>query len=172
MTPYIALIQAFGFDFPPQGWAQCNGQLLPINQNAALFSLLGTTYGGNGTTNFALPDLRGRNTRHFGNGLGLPSLQLGERSGSESRTLLSTNMPAHTHNVAVGVNPAAGNLATPANNRLANNAFTYNDAVTPNAFLGGVTQSTVGQGTPMNIRNPYLTVNICIALQGIYPSRN
>lgn len=172
MTPYIALIQAFGFDFAPQGWAQCNGQLLPINQNAALFSLLGTTYGGNGVNTFALPDLRGRNTRHFGSGSGLPSVQLGERSGIENLTLITANLPAHIHNVAVGVNTSAGTLATPAGNKLANCASTYNDAVTPSTFLGGVTQSTVGQGAPLNIRNPYLVVNICIALVGIFPSRN
>lgn len=173
MTPYIALIQAFAFTGQPNGWAQCNGQLLPINQNQALFALLGTTYGGNGINTFGLPNLRGRNPRHFGAGaLGQPPVSLGESSGVETVTLHATQLPAHTHNVSVGVNPAAGNVSNPTNNRLANSAGTYKEGATATKFLGGVTQSNVGQNTPINIRNPYTVVNMCIALVGIFPSRN
>lgn len=172
MDPYIALIRAFAFNFAPQGWAQCNGQLLAIAQNQALFALLGTTYGGNGTVNFALPDLRGRYGRHFGSGQGLSSVGIGERSGTTSVTLTALNIPSHNHSVSVGVTTADGNNSNPSGNRLAVSPLAYNDNASPNAFLGGVNQSNVGQNAPINTTNPYLTVNLCIALVGIFPSRN
>jgi microcystin-dependent protein len=103
MDPFLGQIQAFGFNFPPQGWAFCDGQLISIAQNTALFALLGTTYGGNGQTTFALPDLRGRSIVHPGTGPGLPNVQQGEASGFVSATILTSNMPAHTHAVSVGV---------------------------------------------------------------------
>lgn len=170
MEPYMSQIQAFGFDFAPQGWATCSGQAMAIAQNQALFSLLGTTYGGNGITTFNLPDLRGRTIRHYGTGPGLPNIPLGQVGGTETVTLNTSNIPAHTHNVAVGVITTDGNGSDP-KTRLAACANTYTEAA-GGGVLGGVTEATVGQNQPMQIREPFLVVNICIATQGIFPSRN
>jgi microcystin-dependent protein len=162
--PFLAEIRMFSFNFAPRGWALCNGQLLPINQNQALFALLGTTYGGNGTTNFALPDLRGRVPMHEGNGH-----TLGERSGTEAHTVNSNELPAHTH--VARATSASGNTPVPTNNFLAaaNNVYRPADNLTP---LAAGTVSNVGGSQPHTNMQPYLTIEFCIALQGIFPSQN
>lgn len=171
MDPFIGQIQAFGFNFPPQGWAFCDGQTISIAQNTALFSLLGTTYGGNGQTTFALPDLRGRSMVHPGQGPGLSPIGQGENGGAVSVTMSVNNMPAHNHNVSVAVNTATGEEASPTT-KLASVVNGYSEDVTPGAVLGGLTQQTVGGNQPIGIRNPFLGIYQCIALQGIFPSRN
>lgn len=171
MEPFIGQIQGFGFTFAPVGWQQCNGQLISIAQNTALFSLLGTTYGGNGQTTFALPDLRGRSMVHPGNGPGLSTISWGEVSGIENTTLLASNLPAHNHSVTVSVNTATGEDAVPTN-KVASGTNRFSEDIVAGAFLGGLTEQTVGGNQPLAIRNPYLALNVCIAMQGIYPSRN
>jgi microcystin-dependent protein len=170
MDPFIGQIQAFGFNFPPRGWAFCDGQLLSISQNAALFSLLGTTYGGDGRTTFALPDLRGRSIVHAGQGPGLNSITQGERAGSENITLTVNNLPAHNHNVSVAVNSGSGEESS-STSYLASHANAFNEVPTSDAVLAGVNQTNVGGNQPVNIRNPFLGIYVCIALQGIFPSR-
>lgn len=171
MDPFIGQIQAFGFNFPPQGWAFCDGQLLSIAQNTALFALLGTTYGGNGQTTFALPDLRGRSMVHAGQGPGLSPIVQGQSAGVENVSILIGNMPAHTHNVTVSVNTATGEDAVPTN-KIASSTNAFSEDVTANAFLGGVNQQPAGGNQPLAIRNPYVGIYHSIALQGIFPSRN
>ena len=170
LVPFIATIQAVAFTFPPQGWAQCNGQLISIAQNTALFSLLGTNYGGNGQTTFGLPDLRRKNAIDSGQGPGLSFYSLGQFGGVENTSVTIPTMPSHNHNVTVGVNTALGEESNPTNSIIASkeNAF----STTVNNSLGGVIEVPVGQGLPFAIRNPYLALNFCIALQGVYPSRN
>jgi microcystin-dependent protein len=165
--PFIAEIRLMSFNFAPKGWALANGQLLPINQNQALFSLLGTTYGGNGTTNFALPDLRGRTPISFGNGH-----TLGERAGSENVTLNLQQIPAHTHFVGAN-NGTTGNVTNPANNFFSNSAppNIYTNG-TASATLPANTVSQTGGSQPHNNLQPFLTINFSIALQGIFPSQN
>lgn len=171
MDPFLGQIQAFGFNFPPQGWAFCDGQLLSIAQNSALFALLGTTYGGNGQTTFALPDLRGRSMVHAGQGPGLSPIQQGQSAGTENATILIANMPAHTHNVTVSVNTATGEDSVPTN-KIASSTNAFSEDVTANAVLGGVNQQPAGGNQPLAIRNPYVGIYHSIALQGIFPSRN
>ncbi len=171
MDPFIGQIQAFGFNFAPRGWAFCDGQLLPISQNTALFSLLGTTYGGDGRLTFALPDLRGRSIIHPGQGPGLSSITQGERAGSENITLTGNNMPSHNHNVSVAVNSGSGEESS-STSYLAGHANAFSEAPTSGAALAGVNQTNAGGNQPVNIRNPFLGIYICIALQGIFPSRN
>jgi microcystin-dependent protein len=179
----MSSIQAFAFDFAPRGWLSCNGQLLSIASNSALFSLLGTTYGGDGRTTFGLPDLRGRVPMHFTNttGSGLTSRTLGERSGSENVTLVSTQMPTHTHtavtNASQPCQSAAGNNEAPSGNFPAANAPNANVySNTSNANMGAPTVNTAinqaGGNQPHPNLPPYLTLNLCIATQGIFPSRN
>lgn len=164
--PFIGQIRTFAFGFAPRGWAQCNGQLLPINQNQALFSLLGTTYGGNGTTNFALPNLQGRTPLHFGTGPGLSPRTLGEVAGSEAVTLTSAHLPAHTHTVSA--NTATPTSGTPANNLWAQGNYSASGG---SAMAAGDISNTGGNQPHPNL-SPYLVLNFCIALQGIFPSRN
>jgi microcystin-dependent protein len=162
--PFIAEIIMFGGNFAPKGWALCNGQLLSIAQNSALFSILGTTYGGDGQVTFALPDLRGRVPVHPGAGPGLPDYQLGEASGTPTVTLLSTNLPAHNHAFTYSVaDPDGGSNYFAVGNppRLGNTNPTASST-----FLG-----PTGSNQPVSIMQPYLCVNFIIALQGIYPSR-
>ena len=171
MEPYIGQIQAFGFNFAPLGWAQCNGQLLPIAEYDALFSLLGTTYGGDGQTTFALPDLRGRSIVHPGQGPGLSNISHGETAGSENITLTVNNMPAHNHNVSIAVNTGSGEESS-STSYLSSHAGAFKEAPSSGAVLAGVNQTNAGGNQPVNIRNPYLGMYYCIALEGIYPSRN
>ncbi|HZS16249.1 MAG TPA: tail fiber protein [Candidatus Dormibacteraeota bacterium] len=163
-TPYISEIRIFSFNFPPKGWALCNGQLLPINQNQALFSLLGTMYGGNGQTNFALPNLQGRAPLHFGNGF-----TQGQVGGEEVHTLLLSEMPTHTHQ-AVGANDAAS-AGDPTNAYWAN-AGLNNYAPASAVGMSPAATGSAGGGQPHPNLSPLLVLNVCIALQGIFPSRN
>lgn len=163
--PFLGEIRMMSFAFAPQGWAVCNGQLLPINQNQALFSLLGTTYGGNGTINFALPDLRGRAPMHRGNGH-----SLGERAGEQATTLTLAHLPTHTHALR-GVG-ATGNTAIPNNALLADSPSQLYAAPTALTALHANTVTQTGAGQPHPNMQPFLTINFCIALQGIFPSQN
>lgn len=171
MEPFLGQIQAFGFNFAPRGWATCEGQLLAISQNTALFSLLGTTFGGDGRTTFGLPDLRGRSIVGQGNGAGLSDIRWGERGGAEVHTLSVAQMPNHNHSVSVGVNTNPGDEATPTG-VLASSAASFSEDATAGAHLGGVNESNVGGGQSFNIRSPYLGIYVCIATQGIFPSRS
>jgi len=171
--PFIGQIQMHGFNFAPRGWAFCDGQLLPISSYTALYSLLGTTFGGDGRTTFGLPDLRGRSAKHVGTGPGLTPVTWGQRGGAETVTLTTSNMAAHSH--ALKGNNSAGNSATPGGNTLASKSRTniYSSANAPdvNMHSGSIANST-GGGTPVQIRNPYLGIYHSIALVGIFPSRN
>jgi len=173
-TPFIGQIAIFGFDFAPRFWARCDGQLLAINQNQALFSLLGTTYGGNGQTTFALPDLRGRVPIHAGFGAGLPARTLGERAGVESVTLTSTQIPSHTHGL-FGTTTTA-NRRLPAGKTLGTDSASvaeyYAAPGTNMTTLAPASVSNAGSGQAHSNMQPFLVVNICIALSGIFPSRN
>lgn len=164
MEPFIGQISVFPFGFAPRGWAQCNGQLLPINQNQALFSLLGTQFGGNGTTNFALPNLQSRTPLHFGNGY-----VIGQASGEENHTLTQPEMPMHTHTPIASSN--AADQSTPANNFWgAQGQSIY--AGTANATMNPAAIGNTGGSTAHNNMAPYLALNFCIALQGVFPSQN
>lgn len=176
MEPFIGQICLFGFNFAPRGWMLCNGQLLAINQYQALFALIGTTYGGNGTTNFALPDLRGRAALHYGQGPGLTNRVMGESSGTENVTLLLSQMPAHTHLVTANSNN--GNMPLSNGVVIANPVDINTDAVNaytnaaPNVALSPSTLNSTGGNQPHNNMQPYLVMNYCIAYTGIYPSRD
>jgi len=166
--PFLAEIRMVGFNFAPRGWAFCDGQLLPINQNQALYSLLGTTFGGDGRTDFALPDLRGRVPAHKGD-----DLAMGERSGPETVTLTAQEMPCHTHTFSPSsapgnrIHPGAGNVRTfgsttePQNYGLPTNLVAMNKGT-----------NSVGGGQSHNNMQPSLAIGFCIALQGLFPSRN
>ena len=170
MDPFVAEIRIFPFNFAPRGWAWCDGQLLPLSQNTALFSLLGTTYGGNGKSNFALPDLQGRAPMHPGQGPGLSLHDLGETGGSETVTLLESEIPAHSHGQRAS--QADGISQSPINEMLATgiNISQYAPpgpltALSPNAL------APAGGDQPHNNLQPYLTFYFCIALQGVFPPR-
>ncbi len=165
-TPFLAEIKLVSFNYPPKGWAFCNGQILPINQNQALFSLLGTTYGGDGRVNFALPNLRGRTPLHMGNGF-----TLGEHGGASSHTLAQNEMPTHIHFVQGSNDNAAGNTAT--GNVYAKAAIPlYSSSAAPAVALNAGAVTSVGGSQPHNNMQPYIVVNFVIALQGIFPSQN
>jgi len=173
MDPFIGQIILFAGNYAPQGWAFCNGQLLPIASYTALFSILGTTYGGNGVNNFALPDLRGRAPIHFGQGLGLSPYALGETGGVETVTLNAIQMPAHTHSVAPAASSQKGNQGNPVGNVPAvlsaqgRNEEMYANA--PNGSMAPVNTSSAGNGQPHENRQPYLAMNYIIALNGVFP---
>ena len=173
MDPFVAEIRIFPFNFAPTGGAVCDGQLMPISQNTALFSLLGTTYGGDGKSNFALPDLQGRAAMHPEQGPGLSLHDLGETGGSETVTLLESEIPAHSHTArAVGADP--GDLQAPNAARTlarSGNGFAYLTGPA-NAQLAPETLPPAGGGLPHNNMQPYLTLTFCIALQGVFPPRN
>lgn len=171
MEPFIGQIQAFGFNFAPRGWAKCEGQLLPISSNTALFSLLGTTYGGDGRTTFGLPDLRGRSMVGTGNGPGLDSINWGERGGQVNKTLTVNEMPSHNHVTSVNVYNSTGDESAPTGH-LSSHSGAFSEDSTSGAHLSGVTNSNAGNNTSFNIRNPFLGITICIALVGIFPSRS
>ena len=166
--PFLAEIKVVSFNFPPKGWALCNGQLLPINQNQALFSLLGTTYGGDGRVNFALPDFRGRSPMHKG-----PSLQLGQSGGEEAHTLSAAELPAHRHAALASADFAnanvPGNAAPAAKPRGGANIYALGGPVTP---LNPGAVDAAGGNQPHANMQPFLALNFVIALQGIFPSRN
>jgi microcystin-dependent protein len=162
--PFLSEIRLFSFNYAPKGWALCNGQLLPINQNQALFSLLGTTYGGNGQTTFALPDLRGRYAMHEGNGH-----TLGEKAGTESVTINQSQMPQHLHFMQAASKDA--DLAIPGGNLLANFNNGYRSASNLTTLLAGTIGNVGGSQAHTNM-SPYLVINFCIALIGIFPSQN
>ncbi len=181
--PFIGEVRAVGFNFAPRGWALCAGQLMSIAQNTALFSLLGTTFGGDGVTTFGLPDYRGRSPVGMGNGPGLSPISQGEVSGTENTTLLISQMPAHTH-VASGAQTASDANATQASPSGAVPAitvaedgrttfFSYDVASNGRASLAAITVTVqpAGGGQPVPIRNPFLGTNFIIATEGIFPSR-
>jgi microcystin-dependent protein len=176
--PFVAEIRIFPFNFAPKSWAFCNGQLLPLSQNTALFSLLGTTYGGNGTSNFALPNLQGNAPMEQGQGPGLTLRDLGETGGSQTVTIIDSEMPAHSHtfnaNNGAGQNPNPGGeyfaegVWLSGNNRNTVQMYTTN---APNVMMNPMAVSPAGSGLPHNNMMPYLTLNFCIALSGVYPPR-
>ncbi len=170
--PFVAEIRIFPFNFAPKGWAWCDGQLLPLSQNTALFSLLGTTYGGNGKSNFALPDLQGRTPMHPGQGPGLSLHDLGETGGSETVTLLQSEIPAHSHQFMAGTDPANAQIPDPTlalTRSAGGNAYSTDtsglSSMSPQAM------APAGGDQPHNNLQPYLTFYFCIALQGVFPPR-
>lgn len=169
--PFLSEIRIFSFGFPPKGWALCNGQLLPINQNQALFSLLGTTYGGDGRVNFGLPDLQSRAPIHMGGGH-----TLGERGGEQGHTLLLSELTTHTHtftgNKAVVGAAANANQIPPQNNYWANSGKNAYSSSAGNAVMSPATVGNVGGSQAHLNMQPFLVLNFCIALQGIFPSQN
>ena len=174
-TPFIGQITMFGGNFAPRSYAFCSGQILSIAQNTALFSILGTTYGGNGQTTFALPNLQGRVPIHPGQGAGLSNYSLGQQSGTESTTLLIGNLPAHNHPATVTSNASSGSASDtlPTGNFLAaDNQYKNTSNTTLNANAVTVAVGATGGGQPINNLQPYLCINFLIALQGVFPSRN
>lgn len=174
--PFVAEIRILPFNFPPRGWAFCDGQIMPISQNTALFSLLGTTYGGDGRSNFALPNLQGSVPMQPGQGPGLSYHDLGEQAGSTTVTLLQSEIPIHTHQIScVDGSRTTGQVGSPAGAVLAkggSNTSAYTSGVASNAQLNLNAVSTVGGSQPHNNMMPFLTLNFCIALQGIFPPRS
>jgi microcystin-dependent protein len=171
---FVAEIRIFPFNFPPTGWAFCDGQLMPISQNTALFSLLGTTYGGDGKSTFALPDMQGNAPMQPGQGQGLSLRDLGEMSGVESITLLQSEMPVHTHSIRAHNIDAADTQNPSADTSLAqsNQGQAYQTGANANLTLMAFQSlPPAGGGLPHNNMQPYLTLNFCIALQGIFPQR-
>jgi microcystin-dependent protein len=172
--PFVGEIRQVGFNFAPKGWAQCNGDLMRISQNTALFSLLGTTYGGDGKSTFALPDLRGRFTLAEGQGQGLSDYALGQAGGEEQVALLTSQMPAHTHGVQASSapgdreSPADATWAQPYFGRVAQQVYAVDGPTTP---MSPGASGVAGGGRPHNNMPPYLVVNFIIALQGIFPPR-
>ena len=163
--PFLSEIRIFSFNFAPKGWALCNGQLLPINQNQALFALLGTTYGGDGRVNFALPNLRGKVPVHEGNGH-----TLGETAGEYAHTLTQSEMPQHTHFVVASDN--VGNATTPLNAILAKAPANFYGPPQSLVAMNAGSVTNAGGSQPHTNQQPYLVLNFCIALQGIFPSQN
>ena len=169
--PFVAEIRIFPFNFPPKGWAWCDGQLLPLSQNTALFSLLGTTYGGDGKSNFALPDLQGRAPMHPGQGPGLSLHDLGETGGSETVTLLESEIPAHSHAWRADTLDLAdvNVVSATASYALSSGGTLYQAA--SNTSLSGQALAPAGGDQPHNNLQPYLTLYFNIALQGVFPPR-
>ncbi len=163
--PFLSEIKIMSFGFPPKGWAQCNGQLLPINQNQALFSLLGTTYGGDGRVNFGLPNLQGRTPFHIGSGL-----VLGQQGGAQAVTLNITQLPAHNHvPMATTANPSVGPVV---GNLWCQNSVSAYSNQAPNAAMSPAGIGNTGGSQAHPNMSPFLVLNFCIALQGIFPSQN
>jgi microcystin-dependent protein len=164
-TPFLGEVKLISWNYPPKGWAFCNGQLLPINQNQALFALLGTNFGGNGQTTFGLPDLRGRGALHMGAGF-----TIGQAGGEEAHTLLPSEMPAHTH--TLNASQSDGNIQVPAGNVLARTVNNIYGAANNLTTLNPASVTNVGGSQPHVNMQPYLTINFVIALVGVFPSRN
>jgi microcystin-dependent protein len=170
--PFVAEIRIFPFNFAPKGWAWCDGQLLPLSQNTALFSLLGTTYGGNGKSNFALPDLEGRAPMHPGQGQGLSLHDLGETGGSETVTLLESEMPFHNHTMRANAATADVQLPDPTMSMArSNGGNAYKQPSPPVTQLAPQSLAPAGGDLPHNNMQPYLTYYFNIALQGVFPPR-
>jgi microcystin-dependent protein len=173
MDPFVAEIRIFPFNFAPKGWAWCDGQILPLSQNTALFSLLGTTYGGDGKSNFALPDLEGRAPMHPGQGPGLSLHDLGETGGSETVSLLESEIPGHSHTM-MGYS-APGNRTIPSGNAISRTTgstpFVPGSPAPPQVNMSDNAVTPAGGDQPHNNMQPYLTLFFCIALQGVYPPR-
>jgi microcystin-dependent protein len=168
--PFLSEIRMFGFDFPPRGWAFCDGQILSIAQNTALFALLGTTYGGNGTTVFALPDLRGRTPLHFGQGPGLQQRSLGELGGEENQTLQAAQLPMHGHGLTAA---AAASVGAPDGARLAAGELpAFRESVSTTVPMAADAIGPAGGGQPHPNMQPSLGINFSIALEGVFPSRD
>ena len=161
--PFLGEVKMISWNFPPKGWAFCNGQLLPINQNQALFSILGTTYGGDGRTTFALPDLRSRTPLHVGNGF-----TLGQQGGETAHTLIMSELPAHSH--APQANTNNPDQGSPSGNFWAASNNSY--AASPDNVMNQTLVTAVGGNQPHDNMSPYLVINFIIALQGIFPSQN
>jgi microcystin-dependent protein len=175
-TPYLGGIFMFAGNFAPRGYALCQGQLMAISQNTALFSILGTTYGGDGIQTFALPDLRGRGPIGAGNGPGLAPIVLGELAGSQNVTILTSNMPAHSHvlnaSTSAGTQPLpTGNIVASVQDSQGGQSTAYINA-TPNTTMAPNSIGMTGNSVPLSIQNPFLGLNFIIATQGIFPSRN
>jgi len=176
-NPFVAEIRIFPFYFAPVGWAFCNGQILPLSQNTALFSLLGTTYGGDGKSNFALPNLQGNAPMHPGQGPGLSLHDLGETGGSDTVTLLQSEIPSHSHNInCIDGGRIEGQTSVPTNAFPVKTGGTPANAYstgtpTPNLYMNGNMVTPAGGSQAHNNMMPYLTLNFCIALQGVYPPR-
>ena len=169
--PFVAEIRIFGFNFAPKGWAFCDGQLLPIAQNTALFSLLGTTYGGNGQTTFALPDLQDRSPMQPGQGPGLTDRFEGETSGAETVTLATAEIPSHTH--GLGASNTPGDTPIAVGDTLARATGAYQSNAAQNLVqMHAQGLASAGGGQPHDNRQPYLVLNFCIALQGVFPPRS
>lgn len=172
-NPFIGEIRMFTGNFPPLGWAFCNGQTLPINQYQALFSILGITYGGNGTSTFCLPNLQGRAPIHFGQGAGLSNYTLGEATGSETVALTTANLPAHTH--AFNASSGGGTQASPSGGvpAVESTGTSQNYSTNaPDVTMSSQAVAATGNGTAVSVIQPVLAVNFIIALEGIYPSRS
>lgn len=180
MEGVLAVIWMFGGNFAPRNWVFCDGQLLAISQNSALFSLLGTTYGGDGRTTFGIPEMRGRVPMHAGNGPGLTPRQIGQRSGQESVTLNTTEIPSHGHpattTTQIAVSSASGGEPNVNGQYLANHTGAFNEDPTAGATLAGPTSATTvgntGGNLPHNNLQPYMVVNFVMCVSGIFPSRN
>jgi microcystin-dependent protein len=169
--PFVAEVQIFGFTFAPRGWAQCNGQIMPLSQNTALFSLLGTTYGGDGRSIFALPDLQGRAPLHPGQGPGLSQYDLGQMGGSDTVTLLESEIPAHTHQVSASAGAGGTRTAAPAGAVWGESEEDPWGTGTPGTAMSPMGTSISGGGQPHSNAMPSLVLNFCIALQGVFPPR-
>ena len=167
--PFLGQLMCVGFNFAPRGWATCDGQMMSVGQNTALFSLLGTQYGGNGTTTFGLPDLRGRVSLHQGSGPGLSNYTIGEAGGVESVTLSSQQMPLHNH--AINASNSDASDQTPGGN-FPSGGGAYNNSPPPRQTMNQAMCGNAGGNQPHENRQPYLVLNWIIALEGIYPSRN
>lgn len=171
-NPFVAEVRIVGFNFPPTGWAYCDGQLMPISQNTALFSLLGTYYGGDGKVTFALPNIQGSAVIGQGQGPGLSDYVLGQQSGSEAVTLLQSEMPIHNHQVAYNVGLSTLGTGAPTTTFAKASGGNAYKTGTPNVALDPQTLSISGSSLPHNNMMPYLTLNYIIALQGVFPARN
>jgi microcystin-dependent protein len=175
VNPYLGEIRLFAGNFAPTGWALCDGSLLAISQNQALFSILGTTYGGNGTTTFGLPDLRGRVPIGMGNGQGLTARTEGEVGGLEQVTLTQSQIPAHTHSITLSADSTIGSTDRPKGGLPSRNAAavpTYGTTANTTLSASSATVGSTGGGQPVAIMPPYLSINYIIALQGVFPPRN
>jgi microcystin-dependent protein len=176
--PFVAEIRIFPFNFPPKGWAFCDGQLMAISQNTALFSLLGTTYGGDGKSTFGLPNLQGNSPMFWGQGAGLSDYFIGQEGGEQNHTLLLGELPLHPH--TLNAQAVAGTTSDPNGNTLCEGAYSFQgnsgniqcySATAPNVNMSPNATGFTGSSTPHNNMMPYLTLNFCIALQGIFPPR-